>query len=190
MNTSRMSAEEILACHHVIVLVVYLDGVQAALVEWLPESGGVRVDMTAVGMGLYGERDTTLTMLDGVVKRIRPPRSSWFVVGDLRRAMVEPGRGAWTWAHLWMEVDEHTEFDWDRRPEFSTAGSPTDYTCLDELERYPREAEHTPEWLAQAVESARTTPPPPPPPDINAGARNAITEQERDARNRRNRDHD
>ena len=181
MNTSRMSAEEI------------LDGVQAALVEWLPESDGVRVDMTAVGMGLYGERDTTLTMLDGVVKRIRPPRSSWFVVGDLRRAMVEPGRGAWTWAHLWMEVDElvlHTEFDWDRRPEFSTAGSPTDYTCLDELERYPREAEHTPEWLAQAVERARTTPPPPPPPDINAGARNAITEQERDARNRRNRDHD
>ena len=48
MNTSRMSAEEI------------LDGVQAALVEWLPESDGVRVDMTAVGMGLYGERDTTL----------------------------------------------------------------------------------------------------------------------------------
>ena len=180
MNTSRMSAEEI------------LDGVQAALVEWLPESDGVRVDMTAVGMGLYGERDTTLTMLDGVVKRIRPPRSSRFGVDDLRRAMVEPGRGAWTWAHLWMEVDElvlHTEFDWDRRPEFS-GESLSDYTCLDELERYPREAEHIPEWFAQAVERARTTPPPPPPPDINAGARDAITEQERDARNRRNRDHD
>ena len=107
-------------------------------------------------------------------------------------AMVEPGRGAWTWAHLWMEVDELilcTEFDWDRRPEFS-GESLTDYTCLDELERYPRDAEHIPEWLAQAVERARTTPPPPPPPDINAGARDAITEQERDARNRRNRDHD
>ena len=110
------------------------------------------------------------------------------MVDNLRRAMVEPGRGAWTWAHLWMEVDElvlHTEFDWDRRPECSGEAL-TDYTCLDEIERYPREAEHIPEWFAQAVERARTTPPPPPPPpDINAGARDAITEQERDARNRK-----
>lgn len=73
---------------------------------------------------------------------------------NLRQAMAEPERGAWTWAHLWMSADE--------------------------LRLHPRDTQHTPDWLAQGAKRARTAPPPYP--DENEGVHQAITEQERDAR--------
>ena len=73
MNTWGMSAEEI------------LDGVQAGLVEWLPASGGVRVDIESEALGHYGETENVLTMVDGTAKRIRLPREAQLSVPKLRR---------------------------------------------------------------------------------------------------------
>ena len=67
-----------------------------------------------------------------------------------------------------------TFYEWNHDPGF------TDTDCADELRLHPRDAEHTPTWLAQGAERARTTPPPHP--DENEGVYQAITEQERDAR--------
>ncbi|WP_156910957.1 hypothetical protein [Actinomyces gerencseriae] len=80
------------------------------------------------------------------------PREAAFSVDDLRGEQMIPGRGAWTWAHLWMSADElvlHADYDWDRDV------GPADFNCADELERFPRDAQHTPAWLAQGAARGR-----------------------------------
>lgn len=104
--------------------------------------------------GVRGWLNPVLTAQDGTHTRNRDPFAIGSATMNLRRAMAEPERGAWTWAHLWMSADE--------------------------LRLHPRDAEHTPTWLAQGAERARTTPPPHP--DENEGVHQVITEQERDAR--------
>jgi len=85
--------------------------------------------------------------------RARLPRR-WAVVIVVLVVALAGVSGAWAGAHLWMSADE--------------------------LRLHPRDAEHTPTWLAQGAERARTTPPPHP--DENEGVHQVITEQERDAR--------
>jgi len=149
----RMSADEV------------LDTQQVALAEWLPTSGGVRLDITANTVGHYGEADPILTMADGTTARVQLPLKALPNITRPRRAMAEPGRGAWTWAHQWMSADElilHDDYDWTRQPRFTNSNDPddhspppSDFNCADELERFPRDAQHTPAWLAQGAARGR-----------------------------------
>lgn len=127
---------------------------QETLAQWLPTQDATSSDLETSGLGYAGWLDPVLTAQDGTRTRIRYPFAIGSATMNLRRAMADPERGAWTWAHLWMSADE--------------------------LRLHPRDAEHTPDWLAQGAERARTTPPPHP--DENEGVHQAITEQERDAR--------
>ena len=142
-----------------------LDTQQVALAEWLPTSGGVRLDITANTVGHYGEADPILTMADGTTARVQLPLKALPNITRPRRAMAEPGRGAWTWAHQWMSADElilHDDYDWTRQPRFTNSNDPddhspppSDFNCADELERFPRDAQHTPAWLAQGAARGR-----------------------------------
>ena len=142
LKTIGKSAEEILSL------------LQETLAQWLPTRGATRIDLETSGLGYAEWLNPVLTAPDGTRTRIRDPFAIGSATMNLRRAMAEPERGAWTWAHLWMSADE--------------------------LRLHPRDAEHTPTWLAQGAERARTTPPPHP--DENEGVYQVITEQERDAR--------
>ena len=142
LKTTGKSAEEILSL------------LQETLAQWLPTQDATSSDLETSGLGYAGWLDPVLTAQDGTRTRNRDPFAIGSATMNLRRAMAEPERGAWTWAHLWMSADE--------------------------LRLHPRDAQHTPDWLAQGAERARTAPPPHP--DENEGVHQAITEQERDAR--------
>ena len=108
-----------------------LDTQQAALAEWLPTSGGVRLDITANTVGHVGQTRMVLTMVDGTTARVHLPLKALPNITRLRRATAEPGRGAWTWAHQWMSADEptlHTDYDWTRQPRFTNSNDPDGYS--------------------------------------------------------------
>ena len=142
LKTIGKSAEEILSL------------LQETLAQWLPTQDATSSDLETSGLGYAGWLDPVLTAQDGTRTRIRDPFAIGSATMNLRRAMAEPERGAWTWARLWMSADE--------------------------LRLHPRDAQHTPDWLAQGAERASTTPPPPS--DETEGVYQAITEQERDDR--------
>ena len=152
LNTWGMSAEEILTA------------VQNALIEWMRQQGAVRVDIECQALGMWGSRTTHITLPDGERKAMTTPREAAFSVDDLRGKQMIPGRGAWTWAHQWMSADElvlHADYDWTRQPRFTNSNDPdgysppSDFGCADELERFPRDARHTPDWLAQGAARGR-----------------------------------
>ena len=142
LKTIGKSAEEILSL------------LQETLAQWLPTRGATRIDLETSGLGYAGWLAPVLTTQDGTRTRIRDPFGIGSATMNLRQAMADPERGAWTWAHLWMSADE-------------------------ELRLHPRDAQRTPAWLTQGAERTRTTSPPPP--DENQGVYQATTEQERDA---------
>ena len=105
---------------------------------------------------------TVLTLPDGDEKAVVPPLVLRGPCSDLRKAMVDPLRGAWTWCHVWMDADDlvlHAEFDWMREPLFDQdKRPPSDAACAAELERYPRAAEHVPGWMAVGAARHRRVP--------------------------------
>lgn len=106
LKTIGKSAEEILSL------------LQETLAQWLPTQDATRSDLETSGLGYAGWLDPVLTAQDGTRTRIRDPFAIGSATMNLRRAMAEPERGAWTWAHLWMSADE--------------------------LRLHPRDAQHTP----------------------------------------------
>ncbi|VEJ59651.1 hypothetical protein [Arachnia propionica] len=130
----------------------FLSLLQETLAQWLPTQDATRIDLETSGLGYAGWLDPVLTAQDGTRTRIRDPFAIGSATMNLRRAMADPERGAWTWAHLWMSADElvlHAEYDWNRDI------GPADFNCADELDRFPRDAEHTPVWLAEGAARGR-----------------------------------
>lgn len=126
---------------------------------WLPGTGGQRVEIDCYVLGRYEVLDTRLYMRDGtpVVVTLTEPQA-WFWGEKVREAMVDPVRGAWTHAHLWMKAKDlvlHADYEWDTRPPFLDRMSASEQThwIHNELTRFPRTPEHTPDWLTE-VDSA------------------------------------
>ena len=68
-----------------------------------------------------------------------------------------PGRGAWFYSHLWMEMPEgvlHQESDWMCEPDMGFDEVPLG-AYKTELDRYPRDQEFIPDWLRDKVERWR-----------------------------------
>ncbi|WP_182911413.1 hypothetical protein [Actinomyces sp. 2119] len=129
---------------------------EGLLAGWLREEGGSRLDSEMVGIGLV-QRGTIWMTVDGEARSVQPESSEvTFAVDDLRRAQAVPGLGAWTWCRLWMVAGEwvlHQECDWMREPVLDPPGGgrPGPGICALELERYPRDAENVPDWMAEGV---------------------------------------
>lgn len=72
----------------------------------------------------------------------------------LRELMYEPGKGAWFTAVLRFESGGRfsADFDYDNEPAWYDAISPLSY--VDEIERFPRDSEHTPDWLRRRLAEA------------------------------------
>ena len=126
-----------------------LSRIEKSLRELLDEAGGSRVDLETNSIALAG-RELCWITVDDQRSLVRHPSALSFDVGDLRRAQVDPHRGAWLWSHLWMEASDgvlHQESDWMREPVIG--GEPVgDGDAAFELDQFPRDPQWVPEWMA------------------------------------------
>ena len=129
--------------------------VQYHLKLWLEESGGTRSDVEYTGLGSSGMIRFWMTV-DGQKKPVRISECVGSAVTGLRDAQALPGRGAWFYSHLWMELPEgvlHQESDWMCTPDMEDIADLGAYKT--ELDRYPRDQEFIPDWLRDRVEQWR-----------------------------------
>ena len=122
---------------------------------WLEESGGTRSDVEYTGLGSSGMIRFWMTV-DGQKKPVRISEYVGSAVTGLRDAQALPGRGAWFYSHLWMELPEgvlHQESDWMCTPDMEDIADLGAYKT--ELDRYPRNQEFIPDWLRDRVEQWR-----------------------------------
>ena len=127
---------------------------QNEMQAWLEEIEAERVDVHYDGVGLLGRIRFWLT--EGGEKKLvdEPDQEVRNFVETLRKVQAVPGRGAWFWSHLWMEMPEgvlHQESDWTREPVFDPGEEPDLYHYKVELSRYPRDAGNIPDWLRKKV---------------------------------------
>jgi hypothetical protein len=91
----------------------------------------------------YAELDATV---DGV--QLDPlPEGLEDHFEQLRREMYQPGKGTWLTAQVSVTADGHfaTDFNYDNEPAWSIPVDTAIYAA--DLAAFPRDAEHTPEWL-------------------------------------------
>ena len=127
---------------------------QNEMQAWLEEIEAERVDVHYDGVGLLGRIRFWLT--EGGEKKLvdEPDQEVRNFVETLRKVQALPGRGAWFWSHLWMELPEgvlHQESDWMGEPVFDPGQEPDLYHYKIELSRYPRDEGNIPGWLRERV---------------------------------------
>ena len=122
---------------------------------WLEEIEAERVDVHYDGVGLL-ERIRFWLTENGVKKPLdEPDEEVYGFVQVLRKVQAVPGRGAWFWSHLWMEMPEgvlHQESDWMREPDLDMDEEPDLYHYKAELNHYPRDEGNIPGWLRERVD--------------------------------------
>ncbi|MGW4351633.1 hypothetical protein ACWELJ_06025 [Nocardia sp. NPDC004582] len=84
----------------------------------------------------------------GLVSHIEVPDAAMDCLTELRSAMYQPGTGTWFTARFVLDLagEYSVEFDYENEPDFIpqlTAGA----YALDQ-EYFPRDADHTPDWLS------------------------------------------
>ncbi|GAA1576063.1 hypothetical protein GCM10009804_36000 [Kribbella hippodromi] len=123
-----------------------IDTIARALVADLP--GGWR-EVTAVYRATtsYAELDAEVTGPAGQTQLDPLPEGLEDHFEELRRQMYQPGKGAWLTARVTVSATGHfaTDFDYDRPPAWSLPVDPAIYQA--DLAEFPRDPEHTPEWL-------------------------------------------
>jgi len=121
---------------------------------WLEEIEAERVDVHYDGVGLL-ERIRFWLTENGVKRPLdEPDEEVYGFVQVLRKVQAVPGRGAWFWSHLWMEMPEgvlHQESDWMREPDLDVDEEPDLYHYKAELNHYPRDEKNIPDWLRKKV---------------------------------------
>ena len=122
---------------------------------WLEEIEAERVDVHYDGVGLL-ERIRFWLTENGVKRPLdEPDEEVYGFVQVLRKVQAVPGRGAWFWSHLWMEMPEgvlHQESDWMREPDLDVDEEPDLYHYKAELNHYPRDEGNIPGWLRKKVD--------------------------------------
>ena len=105
-------------------------------------------------VGKTAESQATAQAADGTPLDVHLGRPATRVLKELRAAMAEPGKGAWFTAVAQLTADGRMtwDFDYDHEPEWFTPASPLHY--LQEQEEFPRDAEHTPDWMRERLAQA------------------------------------
>ena len=125
---------------------------EVLLRDWLTEEGADRVDIDYQVIHRVARVRAWLTQ-DGERNSVYFPPEIGFELDDIRPSQVDPRRGAWLYSHFWMEAAEgvlHQEADWMREPVIS-ARPIGGADAVVELERYPRDPEWIPEWMAAKI---------------------------------------
>lgn len=82
------------------------------------------------------------------------PSSIFTLMLELREVMVQPGSGAWLTAEIQIANDGRaaTRFDYNSEMEW-TLGRPEGRDYQLELEKYPRDADHIPQWWQDILDN-------------------------------------
>jgi hypothetical protein len=97
--------------------------------------------------GLHIEADVIITGDDGQPQPVRPPKEVVDLLGELRAAMYQAGRGTWLSGMYLLEYPSKysAEFEPDVEPRWRRVPPPIGFQ--DELRRFPREDAYIPDWL-------------------------------------------
>jgi hypothetical protein len=103
----------------------------------------------------YGELATHVTKSSGETVLEFPPRSVSRLTRELREVMYRPGVGTWFTFTLTITPDgaADAQFDYDNEPEWDTPQIPQLY--VEDMERFPRDDDHIPAWLAEKLRAGR-----------------------------------
>lgn len=121
---------------------------------WL-DWGWTEFTITTRRVAGYAQIDVDVTGQDGTVARIDVQGLGLSrQLRALRELTYEPGKGAWFTAVLRFESGGRfsADFDYDNEPAWYDTVSPLSY--VDEVERFPRDPEHTPDWLRRRLAEA------------------------------------
>ncbi len=148
-----------------------LERARTLMRKWLEDNGGTRLDVDCNSIGPGGNHVTHRVTVGGERKKADVDVAVDSAVRRLRRMQVIPGRGAWFYSHVWLELPEdvlHQESDWMCEPEIDPDGLCTTPDGLDfrhgeldpgeyktEVEWHPRDQEFIPDWLRDRLEQWR-----------------------------------
>jgi len=114
-------------------------------------TGWQHVRITYVGMGIAHGMNMVVRDVTG---REIPFRHSNELLNEfvyLRYGMYQPGRGAWLSAYFTLDYPclYRIDYEWDEEPDWG--GEPELWAISPELLFYPRDEEHTPDWLREQI---------------------------------------
>ncbi|WP_026316453.1 hypothetical protein [Actinokineospora enzanensis] len=116
----------------------------------------VRAELRAAGQ--HVEVDVVVTGPDGFTHPVRPHPEVVRLLGQVRAAMYQPGRGTWLAGEV--EVDPaggvRTRFVLDEEPRWRVVPPPVGFQ--DELRLFPRADHNVPPWWRKRVEPAVRSP--------------------------------
>jgi hypothetical protein len=128
-----------------------IDQIARSLMGSLPK-GWREVTVTYRATAPYAELDATVTGADGQPVQVDPlPDGLEDLFETLRLQMYQQGKGAWLTAVITVMAEGRfsTDFDYDSEPHWSIPVSPDTYAA--DLDEFPREDRHVPEWLRAKV---------------------------------------
>jgi hypothetical protein len=130
-----------------------------ALLDAAPD-GWLRIDLRC--RALPDMQETTLTVLltDGSYPSIAIPREAVDALIELRELMYEPGEGTWFSVRCLIDAPgrQRISYNMDWNPGWESSIKPASW--MRDLEVFPRDPAHLPEWLRDQLGQA-----PPPEPD-------------------------
>lgn len=126
-------------------------------------SGWSRVTSIFVNVGVSSRLQRAVLTAGGMSYGLPADLAEWQAWKDLRVLMSDANHGAWFTGRLQVESSGayRFDFDWDTEPQWpvqvdldgnivQSERVETHQLC-DDLQRYPRDAETTPEWLIQRL---------------------------------------
>lgn len=91
---------------------------------------------------------------EGAESKALAPRPATKAAKLLRELMYEPGKGTWFTMTMTLhpQGSADTAFDYNSEPDFAPVPI-SDSAFVSDLKRFPRDAEHTPNWLRNMLGS-------------------------------------
>ncbi|MBB5643551.1 hypothetical protein [Cryobacterium roopkundense] len=102
----------------------------------------------------WGQASMDITRADGSAQSATVADNAMQCAGELRANMYRDGLGTWFSAEFTVTAagSLHTTYNYDDEPNWTRPAEAVFY--VDDLERFPRDPEHIPEWLRRQVELA------------------------------------
>jgi hypothetical protein len=99
---------------------------------------------------------TSVVNEDGTQRSVSMQEAFADKLEQFRAACYEPGRGTWYSATITLRDggEPDVQLYYDEKPEWPLDSWPHPYSYVRDLEFFPREEEHVPDWLREQVELA------------------------------------
>lgn len=125
-----------------------------ALVDLVPGEAWRRIELLSSMAGSIQDLWLTVIMKDGSRPDVVPPMEVSRILVRLREVLYEPGRGTWFSARVSIDPPDRVHFDYNKdfEPVLMPPISAAHYA--EELQMFPRDPEHIPEWLSAKLAAA------------------------------------